>query len=95
MKKIVTHYYALHNILERTNNIMYLKSGTNLQTDMGCTFKQIVFQGQEKRIIPSNKIWEYQPPRQKIALKGLVRPVMEYFSPVWNPRQQKYTTLIK
>ena len=32
---------------------------------------------------------------EETAYKGLVRPVIEYFSPVWNPQEQKYINLIE
>ena len=90
-KNKVIHQYSLHEqILQQVSSATYL--GIELSADLSWTNhinkttkkanKQLAF---VKRNLPINNIKV-----KESAYKGLVRPILEYSSTVWDPYQKKY-----
>ena len=92
----LTHPYTLHNhVLERVDSATYL--GVELSSDLTwaktinkMTAKANKQLGFMKRNIPikNSKI-------KDVAYKGLVRPILEYCAPIWDPHHKKYINQIE
>ena len=95
--KKILHQYKLHNqTLERVDKATYL--GVQLSSDLSWAShinktcdkanKQVAFLRRNLRINTTHV--------KETAYKGLVRPILEYYSPVWDPYNiKKYVTNIE
>ena len=90
-KKRIIHHYSLHNqILDKVDSATYL--GVELSSDLTwanhinkTTKKANSRLAFVKRNLPINSVKV-----KEAAYKGIVRPILEYSSSVWDPHHQKY-----
>ena len=90
-KNIISHPYTLHDqILKRVDSATYL--GVELSADL--TWARHISKtaakanrqlGFLKRNLPIKNVAV-----KEMAYKGLVRPILEYCAPVWDPHHKKY-----
>jgi len=95
-KNKITHQYQIHNhVLKRVNSATYL--GVELSADLTWSnhINQTTKKANKRLAFLRRNIQIRNHKLKEIAYKGLVRPILEYCAPVWNPYQQKYIDQIE
>ena len=91
-KNIINHEYTLHGIqLEKVDSAAYL--GVELSADLTWArhMNKTCAKANKSLAFLRRNLQVQSKPLKEMAYKGIVRPVLEYCSPIWNPHHKKYT----
>ena len=95
-KNKVIHDYVLHDtVLERTEAATYLGVELTSQLTWATHITRMCAKANRNLGFLRRNLQIQNRQIKEMAYKGLVRPVIEYCSPVWNPHQQKYVNMIE
>ena len=90
-KKRITHDYSLHDqLLERTDHATYLGVELNSKLTWSNHIDKTCAKANRSLAFLRRNLPIKNQSVKEAAYKGIVRPAMEYCSPVWSPYQQKY-----
>ena len=95
-KNKVIHDYVLHDtVLERTDTATYLGVELTSKLTWATHITRMCAKANRNLGFLRRNLQIQNRHIKEMAYKGLVRPVIEYCSPVWNPHQQKYIDKIE
>jgi len=95
-KKRITSEYTLHNqTLKHVESATYL--GVELQSDLTWSkhINKTTMKANRQLAFLKRNIPIQNRKLKETAYKGLVRPILEYCAPVWDPHHQKYINQIE
>ena len=94
-KKLNFPYTLHHQVLERVDSATYL--GVELSNDLTWArhINKTAMKANRQLAFLKRNIPIQNQKLKEVAYKGLVRPVLEYCSPVWDPHHKKYIRLLE
>jgi ribonuclease P/MRP protein subunit RPP40 len=94
-KKRLDHSYTLHNqVLKKVDSATYL--GVELASDLTWAkhINKTAMKANRQLAFLRRNIPIQNPKLKEMAYKGIVRPVLEYCAPVWDPYHKKYIRVL-
>jgi hypothetical protein len=95
-KKTISHEYKIHDqVLEKVDSATYL--GVELQSNLTWSnhITKTAMKANRQLAFIRRNIKITNTKLKETAYKGLVRPILEYCAPVWNPHHQKYIDMLE
>ena len=95
-KNLVQYNYSLHNqVLERTDKATYLGVELTSKLTWSTHITKTCAKANRNLAFLRRNLRIKSQPIKEAAYRGIVRPVLEYCSPVWNPHHKKYIYMLE